>query len=299
MDGKASVLDGICPHLGANLGHTGVVSGNCLKCIFHGWEFDSTGTCVKVHGTDTIPHNAKVKKYPTMERNGMILVYYDAEDRDPAWEMEPHPNVEAGEWYISGETYNVVHAHINEIPENGADAAHLDVLHQPFIVDSLKKAMDHRWTCTWEVNKDKPHTSLIALTQGMNIFGAALPFSDVQANIRQIGPGIVILELDTVFGKLVTYETIIPTRCTSQIARHVTFAAPTVPRIVGKFIMWGLEEQFNRDVPIWETKKYIPKPLISKADGPILNYRRWMSQFYTPASVSFADALAKEYMLDW
>lgn len=299
MDGKASVVDGICPHLGANLGATGIVSGNCLRCAFHGWNFDSEGKCVGIHGTDTVPVGAGVKKYPTQEKNGCIFMYYDVEGNDPTWEIETFAPIDDGEWYIAGETHNVVHAHINEIPENGSDAAHLNVLHQPFVVSQLQSAMDHAWTCTWEVNKDRPHTSQIALTQMMNIFGAHLPFGNVTAKIRQIGPGLVILDLDTIFGPLVTYETLLPTRCTSQIARHITFAHPNVPRLVGKFIMWAFEEQFNRDVPIWESKKFLPKPMISKADGPILNFRRWMSQFYSPASTSFSDALAKEYMLDW
>lgn len=299
MDGKAAVVDGICPHLGANLGATGVVSGNCLKCIFHGWEFDENGKCVKIHGTDTIPTNAAVKKYPTREKNGCIFMYYDIDGNDPTWEVETFDPIDKGQWYLAGETYNIVHAHINEIPENGSDAAHLNVLHQPFVVSQLQPVFDHLWTCSWEVDKDKPYSSKICLTQSMNLGGWPLPFGTVDAKITQVGPGLVILTLDTIFGTLITYETLLPTRCTSQIARHVTFASPGVPRIVGKFVMWALEEQFNRDVPIWESKKFLPKPMISKADGPILNYRRWMSQFYSPSSVSFPDALAKEYMLDW
>jgi cholesterol 7-dehydrogenase len=300
FDGKAQVLDGICPHLGANLGATGVVSGNCLKCIFHGWEFDRDGKCTKVVGTDTIPANSTVRRYPTREVNGLILVYYDADGSDPLWELETFAPINDGTWYMGGTTYNVVHAHINEIPENGSDAAHLNVLHQPFVVDSMDAAgFQHTWTCTWEADKVQPHKSEIRLRQGITVGGWRVPIGDIDAHISPVGPGIVILNLDTIFGKVVVYETLLPTRVTSQIARHIIFASPTVPRVVAKIIMTAFEEQFNRDVPIWESKKFLPKPLISKADGPIMNFRRWMQQFYSPSSTTFADALAKEYMLDW
>ena len=77
------------------------------------------------------------------------------------------------------------------------------------------------------------------------------------------------------------------------------FCAPTIPRFMGKIFLWSLESQFQRDAPIWETKKFLPRPQISKADGPILSFRRWYTQFYSPSSVSFSDALARESMMDW
>ena len=38
----------------------------------------------------------------------------------------------------------------------------------------------------------------------------------------------------------------------------------------------GLVVQFERDIPIWNFKHFLRKPLILKEDGPILKYRRWM-----------------------
>ena len=35
-DGVARVLDAYCPHLGAHLGHGGVVEGASIRCPFHG-----------------------------------------------------------------------------------------------------------------------------------------------------------------------------------------------------------------------------------------------------------------------
>ena len=38
-------------------------------------------------------------------------------------------------------------------------------------------------------------------------------------------------------------------------------------------------EQFTQDVPIWEHKVYRERPIITKVDGPVPQYRRWFRQF--------------------
>ena len=49
-DGRAVALDAYCPHMGAHLAE-GRVDGNELRCFFHDWKFDCTGTCVEVPRT--------------------------------------------------------------------------------------------------------------------------------------------------------------------------------------------------------------------------------------------------------
>ena len=45
--------------------------------------------------------------------------------------------------------------------------------------------------------------------------------------------------------------------------------------IVGNWI-----SQWRADVPIWESKVYRARPLLTRADGPVLRMRRWYQQFY-------------------
>lgn len=42
--------------------------------------------------------------------------------------------------------------------------------------------------------------------------------------------------------------------------------------------------QFERDVMIWNNKKYVSKPLLVKEDSAIQKHRRWFSQFYSENS---------------
>jgi len=54
-DGRIGVLDAFCPHLGANLSVGGKVEGDCIKCPFHEWQFNTDGKCTK------IPYAKKVR----------------------------------------------------------------------------------------------------------------------------------------------------------------------------------------------------------------------------------------------
>ena len=40
------------------------------------------------------------------------------------------------------------------------------------------------------------------------------------------------------------------------------------------------KKTIDQDVPIWENKVYRERPGLCEADGPIMQYRRWASQFY-------------------
>ena len=299
--GEVGAMEAWCPHLGANLGVGGTINpkSDCLRCPFHGWEFDVNGRCKAVEGSDIIPTDSNLRRFPTRVQNQCILIWHDCEGREPSWDFDPHPAVNSRAWYLSGQTYGEVNAHIQEIPENGADAAHLNVLHKNFVWEKIAPSVTHRWSCTWEPDAEFKHRSSIRLGQAFHLFGVKIPGTQVDAEISQHGPGIVVLNLSTPLGRLVAYEFVTPIKTTTQMTQHVMFCSPTIPRFLGKFMLWALEEQFSRDIPIWEAKKFLPKPKISKADGPISSFRRWYSQFYSPTSMSFPDAVAKENMLDW
>jgi cholesterol 7-dehydrogenase len=299
--GEAAILDAFCPHLGANLGCAGEVNENCLKCCFHGWEFTTEGECVKVDGTDTLPPKAQsaLKKWPSKETNGGIFLWHDAEGRAPLWDLEPLDCINDGTYYSAGRTWGTVNAHVQELPENGPDVAHLNVLHRSHVVEFVSSIGHHEWWAQWRPHEEHEHLSTIELTQDMRFFGVKLPFLGVKVYINQMGPGIVRLRIKSAIGEAIVYELVTPHRTTTQIVEHAAYCSPTLPRFVGKAMLWALEAQFQRDRPIWQTKKYLPRPVISKADGPIMQFRRWFQQFYSESSTSFPDALAAESMMDW
>ena len=46
--GVVTALDAYCAHLGAHLGRGGTVGDGCIRCPFHGWEYDRKGICVSM-----------------------------------------------------------------------------------------------------------------------------------------------------------------------------------------------------------------------------------------------------------
>ena len=75
--GEPKVLDAHCPHLGAHLGHGGVVDGENIRCPFHAWEFDGDGACAKIPYAEKIPPRAKLGCWPIVEKNGVVMVWHD------------------------------------------------------------------------------------------------------------------------------------------------------------------------------------------------------------------------------
>ena len=72
--GQAFALEDRCAHRQVPL-HLGVVSGDEIKCHYHGWTYDRSGKCVDVPylGKERLPNG--VKSYPVREVDGLIFVF--------------------------------------------------------------------------------------------------------------------------------------------------------------------------------------------------------------------------------
>ena len=87
-DGVLSALEDRCAHRQVPL-HLGVVSGQTLKCGYHGWSYDRAGACIDVPylGECRLPNG--VKSYPVREVHGLVLVFpgapHLAEERLPSF----------------------------------------------------------------------------------------------------------------------------------------------------------------------------------------------------------------------
>jgi len=127
--GEAKVLDGYCPHLGAHLAEGGRVSGESIRCPFHGWEFDGNGRCTKIPYCDRIPPHAATRAWEVVERNHLILVWHHAEDKPPDWEVPQLPEFSDPEW-TEPRTFELeVPVHMQELHENNNDPVHFNFVH--------------------------------------------------------------------------------------------------------------------------------------------------------------------------
>jgi hypothetical protein len=44
--------------------------------------------------------------------------------------------------------------------------------------------------------------------------------------------------------------------------------------------MRDLVRQVNEDIPIWNTKRYMPQPMLVPGDGPMMAYRAQYARLY-------------------
>jgi len=75
--GQPSVMNAYCRHLGADLS-LGKVVGNDLQCAFHHWQYGADGVCTKIPASEKIPKAARIFKFPTAEKWGLIWAFNGA-----------------------------------------------------------------------------------------------------------------------------------------------------------------------------------------------------------------------------
>jgi len=86
-DGVANVLSAFCPHLGTDL-QSGAVVGSELRCAFHHWTYDGQGRCTKTAIGDPAPPTARLYKYVSQEKFGVIWAF---NGEDPFYDIPDFP----------------------------------------------------------------------------------------------------------------------------------------------------------------------------------------------------------------
>eukprot|EP00455_Lapot_gusevi_P038996 TRINITY_DN4368_c0_g2_i1.p1 TRINITY_DN4368_c0_g2~~TRINITY_DN4368_c0_g2_i1.p1 ORF type:complete len:419 (+),score=112.61 TRINITY_DN4368_c0_g2_i1:83-1339(+) len=288
-DGKIGCLDAYCPHLGASLGGEGgaIVVGNCVRCPFHGWCFDREGKCVDIPYSKKIPDVSHTRSYPILERHKMIMVWFHVDGTEPEWFPPEMEGIEDMNWH--GRTRHHVAAHVQELPENGADTAHLNVVHSSVVWSSLQWLFRHAWDASPWAPQEKPneHLTQFQVHEHIECFGRRVSLFDQSAAVQQVGPGLVYLNFDSMFGRLIVVQTTTPLAPLHQVTEHAVFAERKIPRVIAKFWLDSFAKQFERDVPIWDRKKFNDKPVLVREDGNIAAFRRWYRQFYSDNSGRF------------
>lgn len=126
--GKVGLVDPVCPHRGANLYYGR--NENCgLRCVFHGWKFDTSGQCVDI---PTAPADSgakdriRIKAYPTQEWGDCIWAYMGAETEAPPLPMMAFALVPPSHRYVSKKWQD---CNWLQCLEGAVDTAHFSFLH--------------------------------------------------------------------------------------------------------------------------------------------------------------------------
>src|ERR1700752_2233651 len=83
--GRVGLLEEFCPHRRASL-FLGRNEECGLRCVYHGWKFDTAGTCVDMPNEpaeSNFKDKIHITSYPTLDQGGVIWAYMGPADKQP------------------------------------------------------------------------------------------------------------------------------------------------------------------------------------------------------------------------
>ena len=261
--GEARLVNAYCAHLGANLAVGGRVEGEGIRCPFHGWCYDgTTGRCTDIPYTESenIPTQAKIRAYPVLERNHLVWAWHHLEGKEPFYDVPEVAEFNDPEWSDPSCRDFVIATCCQEMAENNHDFAHFKFVHG---------SDDIPWD-TQQFVTDDPYKR------------AEAPSGFVR---ETYGLGLGVLRMPGIFTFISSTTPI------DEEHVHVRWTFVT-PRSAGDDAAQTLGDMFltgvSQDIPIWENKAYVERPVLAKEETGILAHRKWSEQFYSDPANAIA-----------
>ena len=134
--GRVSLFANACPHRGASM-FFGRNEEDGLRCVYHGWKFDTTGACIDMPNEpaeSNFKHKIRITAYPAKEWGDVIWLYMGPPEHEPAlpemeWCLVPQEHRHVSKWYYG--------ANYLQGLEGELDSAHISFLHSWLDPDSM------------------------------------------------------------------------------------------------------------------------------------------------------------------
>jgi len=128
--GTAQALINRCPHRFAPLSR-GKLDGDVLRCGYHGLGFDGTGRCVANPYKTPAPLDIRIRRYPVIEQDRMVWVWFGDEARADASRIPRFPrHVDPGFRFVYG--HSRIKSHYELVTDNLLDLSHTTFIHPAF-----------------------------------------------------------------------------------------------------------------------------------------------------------------------
>jgi phenylpropionate dioxygenase-like ring-hydroxylating dioxygenase large terminal subunit len=135
-DGEITALEDRCCHRNVNLS-LGYIDKDRVVCGYHGWEYEKSGSCVKIPSQlpgDKIPPTAKIKSYPVKDFNKWVWVFIG--DSKKSSHINPTNISEMNDWPFTYKAYTFK-ADLEATAESLIDPYHIAFVHR----NSIKSFM--------------------------------------------------------------------------------------------------------------------------------------------------------------
>jgi phthalate 4,5-dioxygenase len=150
--GEVALVDAFCPHRRAPL-FFGRNEEQGLRCVYHGWKFDGSGTCVDMPSEppdSLFKDKVKLTAYPTWEGGGIVWAYLGPKELQPA--APDHEFVRAPATH-RGISKSFEDCNYLQGLEGGNDPTHATILHNQKIGDRSFLAKYHATAAEIEVEE--------------------------------------------------------------------------------------------------------------------------------------------------
>ena len=272
--GLPKLLDAYCPHLGAHLGHGGCVQRESIQCPFHGWRFDATGRCVEVPYATKIPARAQLRSWPLVERNLVLWAWHHAKGAPPQWQVPVVSEIGDPAWTPYRRFRWKIRTRNQETAENAVDRAHFLYVHGTRSLPETETTIDGPILRSVQVAKMQTPRGTVEGRIESSVHGLGC------STIRFSG----ICDTVLVAGTAPIDDDFIDIRFSFSVKRE---NGNDTERGVGAAIIGDIVKQMNEDIPIWENKIFVQRPVLCDGDGPIGPFRRWARQFYSEVGADY------------
>jgi len=127
--GDPVALEDACVHRKLPLS-MGRLQGDSVECGYHGMVYDCSGRCTRVPGMDRIPSAARVRRYPTVSRYGLVWIWMGDEAAARPEEIFTVVEADNPAWGRNAGGSMTVACHYLNITDNLLDPSHVAWVHQ-------------------------------------------------------------------------------------------------------------------------------------------------------------------------
>lgn len=205
--GRAHALVDRCPHRAVKLS-LGRVENGCLRCPFHGWQFDGDGSCRAVPWHPNAKRDAlAAQPLATRERGGLLWIFTGAASAAKDEPSIPQELLDT-DVVLTGSVFTWA-THWTRAVENMVDDAHLPFVHPRTIGRGMQKSpsstltldvTEQPWGYSWRAVVDGvaaewaselrfPNVSLLRIPvpgQKLGICFAAVPVDAHHVRVLQL-----------------------------------------------------------------------------------------------------------------
>ena len=290
-----------CPHRLAPLSTARVEADGTLRCRFHGWKFDSKGTCVEVPNADKETadklcgaDHTTAESYPTTEAGGLLWVWPTVGAFDAAASVKPA--IDAGRaqsWVMT-----VPPVSYESMVENALDPSHAPFLHEGTFAASEFVPMDR-----YEI-AEEPSAS------GFSMHHGGYTTKNVGMNATRLftAPSFVNVTYDLASGTRQNFDLYFSpaTPFSTRVMTAIPLPAPPAwaPRWVGDAVhsffftsdaLWRFSDQdrlvmMNQDLRNPSTKQ-AAYDVQTPSDRGVATFRSWLKDCAQPLTFSPSTSL--------